>query len=688
MKNFINFLPPWVETNLQPAFYDKESGACLQQTARMYAKVNQLVRIANEQYAKIEEFIAKFIELKDYVEDYFENLDVQEEINNKLDEMAEDGTLTDILNNKILPTIEAFEEEVNDDIADLRAELSTIASASPIPVASTSDMTDHNRIYVNTTDGNWYYWSSSNNTWTNGGTYQATGISNGSVAGNALYDGTPTPKYTYTQNYFYGVNGAKTYNTNWELCEEYFPCQSGDSVSITNVRAAAITLWDSNKEFLLTVDVGNNLTNYTHTFVNASMAYITVAFPKGYTHQLTINNKEVLNKWNVEWLKVTSDNLDFTPSGLSGSNLKDDSVYRGKLILDNGESVTKGSYWTHQGSEPYIVPNANWSRFTNLYDVEEGDIIQAKNVRSSWLVKFDENGQPLGYEQVTGITNATYTVGAAVHKVGFNLANDVIANAELYINNEQIIFDNGSRATIDWLKLNDEQKASIGGYDISRFADYNTLFIGDSITEKNFRASTNWVDYITSELQITNYLNGGMSGTGILHSFGTSPNWIDKLPTYSNDYDMILVMGDMNDWSNKEFTADNLGQYGDNTTATFYGAMKVYLEMLLTKYPLGKIGWIISTPRNQQITGTSDYLHGKSSVFAQGVEIIKEMCANYSIPVLDLYDESSLYPWITANNNYYFKPDEGAYSADAIHPNSKAQRIMAYKIKDFIVRNF
>lgn len=36
-------------------------------------------------------------ELKNYVEHYFDNLDVQEEINNKLDEMATDGTLEDII---------------------------------------------------------------------------------------------------------------------------------------------------------------------------------------------------------------------------------------------------------------------------------------------------------------------------------------------------------------------------------------------------------------------------------------------------------------------------------------------------------------------------------------------------------------------------------------------------------------
>ena len=100
-KLFVPFLPPWAETGLQPAFYDVESGTVLQQTARMYAKVQQLTRLFNELSAEtkttVEEYIAKFTELKDFVDNYFDNLDVQEEINNKLDEMAEDGTLQNII---------------------------------------------------------------------------------------------------------------------------------------------------------------------------------------------------------------------------------------------------------------------------------------------------------------------------------------------------------------------------------------------------------------------------------------------------------------------------------------------------------------------------------------------------------------------------------------------------------------
>ena len=45
----------------------------------------------------LNENIDAIIELQNYIENYFENLDVQEEINNKLDEMAESGELADII---------------------------------------------------------------------------------------------------------------------------------------------------------------------------------------------------------------------------------------------------------------------------------------------------------------------------------------------------------------------------------------------------------------------------------------------------------------------------------------------------------------------------------------------------------------------------------------------------------------
>lgn len=51
----------------------------------------------NENGAAVTELQEKYVELKGYVDNYFENLDVQTEINNKLDQMAESGELEEII---------------------------------------------------------------------------------------------------------------------------------------------------------------------------------------------------------------------------------------------------------------------------------------------------------------------------------------------------------------------------------------------------------------------------------------------------------------------------------------------------------------------------------------------------------------------------------------------------------------
>lgn len=58
---------------------------------------NQVIPTVNNNAEAVEELQAAFVTLKNYVDNYFDNLDVQEEINNKLDEMAEAGELSEII---------------------------------------------------------------------------------------------------------------------------------------------------------------------------------------------------------------------------------------------------------------------------------------------------------------------------------------------------------------------------------------------------------------------------------------------------------------------------------------------------------------------------------------------------------------------------------------------------------------
>ena len=63
-------------------------------------ELNKVIENENVIVDNFENLYNKFIELQSYVEHYFDNLDVQEEINNKLDEMALSGELEDLLRNQ------------------------------------------------------------------------------------------------------------------------------------------------------------------------------------------------------------------------------------------------------------------------------------------------------------------------------------------------------------------------------------------------------------------------------------------------------------------------------------------------------------------------------------------------------------------------------------------------------------
>lgn len=58
---------------------------------------NTIIPTINNNGLAVQELQDKYIELKNFVDNYFDNLDVQEEINNKLDQMVQDGTLYQII---------------------------------------------------------------------------------------------------------------------------------------------------------------------------------------------------------------------------------------------------------------------------------------------------------------------------------------------------------------------------------------------------------------------------------------------------------------------------------------------------------------------------------------------------------------------------------------------------------------
>lgn len=215
------------------------------------------------------------------------------------------------------------------------------------------------------------------------------------------------------------------------------------------------------------------------------------------------------------------------------------------------------------------------------------------------------------------------------------------------------------------------QRISITGCEpISELANKKWLFIGDSITEHNFRATKNYDQYLQDMLGIIP-LNYGKSGTGVTYPFQGNPSWLDALSTLPTDVDVISVMGGLNDRHTP------LGQWGDRGTDTVYGGVWNYFNNLITKYPNKPIIYITSTPR--------EYSYGADGEFTGWIDAFIKTAHNFSIPVLDLYRNSGLRPWNATNNAEYFSCSTSP-TGDGVHPNEKGQKLMAKKIYHFALQ--
>ena len=125
------------------------------------------VDVVNNNGTVTEEYIQLTKDMQEYMDHYFDNLDVQEEINNKLDSLVADGTLTRLIGNYVQPYIDVQ----NARISDIASRVDASISGSPLVASSVSGMTDTDRVYVNTSDGYWYYYDG--DSWEQGGVYQA-----------------------------------------------------------------------------------------------------------------------------------------------------------------------------------------------------------------------------------------------------------------------------------------------------------------------------------------------------------------------------------------------------------------------------------------------------------------------------------------------------------------------------------
>ena len=193
-------------------------------------------------------------------------------------------------------------------------------------------------------------------------------------------------------------------------------------------------------------------------------------------------------------------------------------------------------------------------------------------------------------------------------------------------------------------------------------------FLGDSQTEVNGHKTKIYHDWVMEYLGLSKVNNYGKSGSTIAKKDITS--MCVRYADMDNTAELICVMGGVNDvWKNSP-----MGAFGDTDITTFYGAMEVMCDGLLTKYPGKTIIFITPTEQAHPNCIGSNTTGYTATDFANAM---KRVCAKYSIPVFDANTCSGIYPINQANSDLY--------TTDRLHLNTEANKVLGVKLAKFIL---
>lgn len=186
--------------------------------------------------------------------------------------------------------------------------------------------------------------------------------------------------------------------------------------------------------------------------------------------------------------------------------------------------------------------------------------------------------------------------------------------------------------------------------------------LGDSITY-GLEANTCY-GTILSEAESITFLNYGISGNRIADSADETNNPMHvRYLDMSDDLDIITVFGGTNDCASQT----PIGTNSDETGATFKGALNILTRGLLRKYVGKRIGFITPIQRNSD---------ERPIKLVEYVNAIKEICSLRGIPVLDLYNTSTITCVDDDNAN--------GLLVDGLHPSDEGHAVIARKVSSFI----
>ena len=691
MQNiFVEFLPPWIETGVQPAFYDKESGTVLQQTARMYAKVNELTeafnQLSEETRNTVNEYIGKFNELHDYVYDYFDNLDVQEEINNKLDSMAQDGSLALLLETYVMPYIDAQ----NVIIAEQNAKIIEIDGTVNVHTSQIANLVSEN----NPTEGNTELIDI--RVAENGYVYASAGdsvrnqISDCKMLTEIAMKSMKQPWNEFALNLsadLFEVGGINT-ATGINVDESTGVIRIKDYLKFDEVFRYLKIVGHTEEMRNIVVYIYEEDGTFDYALRIQQLGYFEYLSPTKKYRLALVDDAVVtsipatLAKFDISVVTYFKPNDDVYY--VDELNLINPTYAIPNSILDLNTGYTAysaGQYSAFcvpcEGDTQYYCDHPNY--YVAFFDANMdliGDVHYSQNDPLSSPFTTPANAKYIAKT----VKTAEIGVSAFISKASsYYPSGDVMLTVKSNVHNKPVT-ENEMPNNVLYQK--------------------NINVFGDSITSTDYTLPY-WGDIIATNTGCT-VNNYGISGTTLAHTndrhlwdyhfgrldaetIGYDPDdpstwwtgncFCERFIKVDADADAIVIMGGTND------NNVPLGTWNSTDTATFYGALNTLIAGICNHMPAKKI--LFCTPM-QKANGYPDNIADPVAELASKsptsilpmqlrAEAIKQKCHQYGIPCLDLYNGSGI-SGIDSTKVYY-------RSNDNLHPSSYGQVRLATLIQ-------
>lgn len=604
---------------------------------QLYCKVveylNKVIENNNAIGIQTENLTDAFIELQDYVNNYFENLDVQEEINTKLDEMTQDGTFANLINNGLLKDINNKVLQNSENIGTLNNQLQNTIKTTDTNIITNSMLSQQVRESIT---GGAIAVVGNNSVGTDN-------IQNSAITicklddllnenFNKLYHGIELPG-NYSGARYYKDNEFKITDST-TYCYSLVPLEKDkiyyfSGFNLFDVQGILIT--DSNNNVIYSSPITDNT-----KFVEP----VNILFRPNQTGlQAYINQYTAPNPQSIKQSVVFS-YLENIILNIKESDINSIKTLNGFMV----DFLTSISGINEPDLKVYESTNVD------IYKLSKGVKYKVKGCN-----KFNICGLALSNENLqVSYTSSTQSVSSLQ-----NFEYEFIAS-----NNGYAFITTGKVGTDTLTGSIEIVKQS------TKYNTYKWALLGDSLTDGNVNTNIKkYYSYIQEDLGI-NIQNLGQSGCGYKRKFNNGNNFVEQSMLIDNDVDIVSIFGSFND--NHEF--GNMGTVNDKTTDTLLGCVYVTLNNIITNRPNAKIFVILPTPWGSNGSNPQS-INYNSNVYIEGIRTIAK---SLSIPVLDLFYDSNMYPWNENFKTTYY------VNGDGTHPNTQGNKRFAYQIEEFI----